>query len=335
MSKETLALVICTYQRPEAILRLLRALEHQTRPPEEVLVVDGSEDDSTETAMKQLEPDAGHAGPRYLRVEPQDRGLTRQRNVGIARTSGSLVAFLDDDTIPEPSYFAEILACFDRHEDAVGIGGYVTGVEWTRAVASHRKSLETFRLDGWQRREDYRWRARRLLGLTDAMSPGCMPPSGHGRPQSFLPPDRRDHSVEFLLGAATTWRRSVTDQVEFSPFFDGYGLYEDLEFSTRARAHGSLVVCGAARLEHCHEPLGRPNAFRYGHMVARNGWYVWRQRWPQPGLLDRLRWWATSILRAGIRLVEPLFGRGGGAALLDAAGRFTGLTSLLFRRPTP
>jgi GT2 family glycosyltransferase len=321
----SLSLVICTRRRPAALARLLKALEKQSEPPEEVLVVDGSPDDETEKVVLPL---SERASLLYFRVPPEERGLTRQRNFGVARCRGDLVAFLDDDTLPDPNYFQEIRACFERHPEAGGAGGYITGAGWKRAALSAKTPLGVFRFNEWERREDYRWRLRKMLGLADSMLPGWMPPSGHGRSLGYIPPDGRDHRVEFIFGGASCWSRRLFHRGHFSTFFEGYGLYEDLDFCLQISGSAPLYLCTRARLEHYHEPSARPSAFRYGEMVVRNGWYVWRRRWPHPPPLDRLRWWAVTVLLAVCRLID-LRGPGRFTSLQDAAGRFFSICKIL------
>ncbi len=313
----TLSLIVCTVHRPGPVGRLLAAVAAQTRRPDEVLVVDASADRETEEVVR------GFPGVAYSRVPAEERGLTRQRNWGIARTRGELVAFLDDDTVPEPAYFEEILACFGRHPEAVGVGGYIANeVTWTRA-ATGPAPLSVFRLGEWERREDYRWRLRRLLGLDSPAGPGRMPAMGHARSVGFFPPDGQDHPVELFMGGAATWRRDLLEKVRFSPWFEGYGLYEDLDFCLRASREGNLWLCTRARLAHLHEAAGRPNRFRYGEMTVRNGWRVWRLRWPSPSWMDRGRWWATTLLLAGCRLADPA----------ETCGRLWGAATLFWDRP--
>lgn len=321
-------MIVCTYRRPESLLRLLGALRVQTRPPDELLIVDGSPDAETEEAVRSL---GAFPGLAYFRVPPEHRGLTRQRNFGIERVQGAAIAFLDDDTVPAPDYCAEILACFDRHPEASGVGGFATEeVAWTRGEGDGRAPLSTFRYAGWQRREDFRWRLRRMLGLAGSLPPGRIPPFGHGRPVGFVPPDGEDHPVESLLGCAMAWRRRVFESLRFSRYFEGYGLYEDLDFCIRAAALGPIWLCTRARVRHDHAPAGRPAAFRYGVMVVRNGWFVWRRRWPEPGAADRLRWWATTLLLAAARLAGGSDRR---AALLETLGRLSALPGLLVNPP--
>lgn len=321
----SLTLIVCTYRRPGPVRRLLQAVASQTRRPDEVLVVDASPDSETEEAVRDL-------GVTYGRVPPEERGLTRQRNWGMARARGELIAFLDDDTVPEPGYFAEVLACFERHPGAAGVGGYIANeVDWRPAAGE--PSLSVYRSGEWERREDFRWRLRRLAGLDSPLGPGRMPPAGHARPTGFVPPDGADHPVELFMGGAATWRRGLLERVRFSRWFEGYGLYEDLDFCLRAGREGSLWLCTRARLAHLHDSAGRPHRFRYGEMVVRNGWRVWRLRWPSPSWPDRGRWWATTLLLAACRLGDAVRGPERSAALSEALGRFWGSVTLLWDRP--
>jgi GT2 family glycosyltransferase len=331
---EQLSLIICTYRRPAAVRQLLESLRQQLVPPDEVLVVDASPGGAT-TAVVRGQLEGWPAGNlHYFRPPPEQRGLTRQRNYGIAHAKGTIIAFLDDDTIPEPGYFAELRACFERHPTAIGVGGYITNeVSWRSVRAGKRPRLSTFRSGAWERRDDYRWRLRKLLRLDSPLPPGWMPRSGHARPIGFLPPDDQDQRVEFVMGGASAWRSDIFHRHRFSPYFAGYGLYEDLDFCVRAAHDGELYVCARAQLAHYHAPTARPNWFRYGSMVVRNGWFVWRRRWPAPPLPDRLRWWAITLLLAACRLGDGLRGPLRAQALSEAAGRIWGMFSLLLRAP--
>lgn len=326
--RRSLSLIICTYRRAKAVERLLAELQGQTHAPDEILVVDGSPDTQTEAVVEARQSPSPSPIVRYFRAPDEHRGLARQRNFGIARAKGAIIAFLDDDTVPVPEYFERILACFERNTDAAGVGGYIVEANWTRADRSTRPGLGSFCLDGWIRRDDYRWRVRRLCGLASPLSPGWLPPSGHGRPVSFLPPDGQDHHVEFVMGGASAWRRSVFQRHRFSPHFEGYGLYEDLDFCIRVAREHPLILCTAASLEHYHDSSSRPDAFRYGTMVVRNGWYVWRRRWPNPSGVDRFKWWATTMLLAGCRASDAVRGPMRRAALTEALGRAWGMMSI-------
>lgn len=325
----SISLIICTYQRSNEIRRLLKALMSQTRIPDEIIVVDGSLDNTTESVTKEfIEIFSGRLV--YVHVDKTDRGLTRQRNVGIKLAKSEIIAFLDDDTIPEPDYFEQIHACFLRHPEAIGVGGTITNeIEWKKAGSDNKPGWNVFRWEEWERRENWRWRVRKLLGLDSPLPPGWMPPFGHGRPANY-PPDGKDYRVEFVMGGCSNWRRSIFEKILFSSFFIGYGLYEDLDFCIRASRLGSIYQCTRARLRHEHALGGRPNRFKYGKMVVRNGWYVWRRRWNSPPFFDRVKWWAITLLLALLRLID--FRNQG---YIEAFGRFAGILSVLIAPPIP
>jgi len=333
-----LSLIVCTYRRPREVERLLRAVAAQSRVPDETLIVDGSPEDETERVVRALmcegDGEGVVRGLKYFRVPPAERGLTRQRNYGVARARCRVVAFVDDDIVPEADYFAETLACFGRHPEAAGVGGFITNeVEWRQSDGGVRAPSSLYRSGAWERREAYRWRLRKLLGLASELPPGWMPAAGHGRPVGYLPPDGRDHAVEFLMGCSFAFRREVFARRRFSSYFEGYGLYEDMDFCVRAAEDGPLYLATGARLAHYHAPAGRPSRFRYGLMVVRNGWFVWRRRHPQPPLGARSRWWATTALLAACQLADAVRGPERRQELAEVFGRVWGMASVLWRAP--
>jgi len=324
---QSISLIICTYKRPEIVKRLLESINDQIVLPGEIIVVDGSLDDRTEVSVSEV---TGPVSDRliYIRVDENDRGLTRQRNVGIRRAHGEIIAFLDDDTVPEKDYFEQLLACFDRHPEAIGVGGQIiTGSDWRPADLQKKPSNAAYRWENWEMPESYRWRIRKLLGLTSNLPPGWMPAFGHGRPSNY-PSNGNDYPVEFVMGGASAWRKDLFSSCQFSNYFIGYGLYEDLDFCVRASGIGQIFQCTSAQLEHYHASGGRPNQFAYGKMVVRNGWFVWRRRWPNPKLIDRIKWWEISLLLAFLRLIDW---RSQGTK--EALGRFAGCFSVLFNPP--
>lgn len=327
MSDSALTLIICTYNRPGPIRKLIDSVSRQSRPPFQTLVIDGSPSDSSERSLE----GASLAGLEYHRVPPEHRGLTRQRNFGIALATGNLISFLDDDTVPDLDYFEQVEQCLERHPEAGGVGGYLLERAWRKAPAGPPPG-NVFRSGEWERDDDLRWRIRRALSLAGKGQPGLMPPEGHPRPITFLPPDGRDYLSDMLPGGAMTFRREVLEREKFSLFFQGYGLYEDLEYSIRASRVAPLYLCTQARVAHYHAPGGRPNSFRYGKMVVRNGWMVWRSRWPDPGTGAKLRWWAVTVLLALLRLID-FRNTGHTRGPVEAAGRLAGAFSLLNETP--
>lgn len=329
------SLIICTYMRPEPLNTLLASVMRQTLRPDEILVIDGS----TDSATRDLLDLASFPSLHYFKVPDEDRGLTRQRNYGIARVSptSEIVCFLDDDTILEPEYFEELLSTYLAFPDALAVGGYITNeVHWTKMAAGDMPTIHEFCFDGWKRKDGSRYVLRKKLGLDTNVAPGFAPDFSNGRSIGFLPPSGQTYAVEQLMGGVSSFRASVFKRLGFSTYFDGYGLYEDADFSYRLLPLGKLYVNTAARLEHHHAPSGRPNQYRYGKMVVRNGWYVWRVRTPNPSLKAIVKWHAITLLLATVRATNAIFGTSGRKqALTESAGRFVAYAELFWNQPKP
>src|SRR5258706_11781700 len=85
----------------------------------ELIVVDQSDDRSTELAMAAL-PD-----PRLRYVSSTLRGATNGRNVGIEASSSEIVAFTDDDCRVAPDWAASIGRIFATDREAAVVCGRV------------------------------------------------------------------------------------------------------------------------------------------------------------------------------------------------------------------
>ncbi len=327
---DSLALIICTYMRPGPLLKLLQSIKEQDIIPDEILVIDGSKDAKTEIALKE------HAfnNLRYYKVEDENRGLTRQRNYGISRVSVSIdiICFLDDDIVLKKDYFKILLSTYKKFPEALGVGGYIVNeVEWEKS--NGKKSKDKFYFDGWMRNEPARFKLRRKLHLGPDSPPGFLPTFAHGRSVGFLPPSGKIYEVEQLMGGVSSFRTKVFDEFSFSTYFEGYGLYEDADFTIRVAKKGKLYVNTGAQLFHYHEASGRPNTFKYGKMVVRNGWYVWRVKYPKPKLKARIKWHATVLVLTLVRISNIFGKRKNNGALLEGLGRIWGWCSLIFNKP--
>ena len=160
-----------------------------------------------------------------------------------------------------------------------------------------------------------------------------MPSFGHGRSISYLPPSGKLYQVEQLMGGVATYKKIIFEKLNFSSYFEGYSLYEDADFSLRASRYGPLWINTKARLQHYHDPLGRPNLYDYGKMVIRNGWYVWRVKYPNPSIKARFKWNATALLLTLIRFSNIISTADRSGAFQESAGRIIGLLSLIVSKP--
>ena len=298
------------------------------------MIVDGSFDDATEKIFK----DKSFENLQYFKVSEHERGLTKQRNFGIKKASSEseVICFLDDDTILEPDYFQKLLETYTSHPDALGIGGYITNeVAWTKIAEDYIPNSREFVFDGWKRKEGSRFVLRKKLGLDSDAPPGFSTAFSHGRSVGFLPPSDAVYEVEQLMGGVSSFRRTVFSEHQFSTYFEGYGLYEDADFSIRVAKAGKLYLNTKAKLEHHHDFSGRPNSYLYGKMVVRNGYYVWRVKYPKPSLKVKIKWHAITLLLTAIRYTNIVDKSSvkRKEALTEAVGRTIGWWSLIFNKP--
>jgi len=325
------SLIICTYQRPNAIVKLLNSVQKQSLSPNEILVVDGSANDETAIIFKEKK----YKNLRYLKVDESERGLTKQRNIGIANVSKNIdiICFLDDDIVLTPTYFENLLDSYRIYPRAIGIGGYITNeVSWVKQQTESCPKNK-FCIDGYSRSEGMRFKIRKFLNLIDSTPPGFMPNYSHGRSVSYLPPSNKIYRVEYFMGGVSSFKKELFTQLQFSIYFEGYGLYEDLDFCLKASKLGKLYVNTAAKLAHCHEESGRPNRYAYGKMVVRNGWYVWRVKYTNPALKTVLKFHLNVLLLTGIRFLNSFYGNHKSEAFTESMGRIVGWISLFLNKP--
>ncbi|RAK22687.1 GT2 family glycosyltransferase [Flavobacterium aquaticum] len=325
-------LIICTYKRSQPLLKLLLSVKHQTLYPNEILIVDGSLDDFTKEMLTQN----SFQNLKYFKVDENDRGLTKQRNYGIARVqeASEVVCFLDDDTVLEPTYFEEIIKTYSLFPEALGVGGYITNeTNWTKTTSDYQAKVNEFYYDGWKRKEGSRFVWRKKLGLDSNRPPGCLPEFSHGRSIGFLPPSGKIYEVEQLMGGVSSFRKSVFKEFQFSTYFEGYGLYEDTDFTLRLSKVGKLYINTNAQLGHYHDASGRPNKYDYGKMVVRNGYYVWRVKYPNPSFKAKIKWHLITLLLTAIRFTNVATTSKRKEALTETLGRISGWFTLFFNPP--
>lgn len=325
-------LIVCTYKRRKALQNLLDSVEKQTVYPNEILIIDGSPDDETKCFLENYT----YKNLKYYKVDAEFRGLTKQRNFGISKTHNisEIICFLDDDTILNNNYFEYLLVTYKTYPDALGVGGYITNeIIWKQVTSEYVPTNSEFKYDNFLRIEPLRFRMRKKLNLDTNVAPGFSPLFSHGRSIGFLPPSGKIYPVEQLMGGVSSFKTEVFKTMSFSTYFEGYGLYEDADFSIRLAQKGKLYINTQAQLEHHHDVAGRPNLYNYGKMVVRNGWYVWRVKNPNPKLIDRFKWNAITLLLLLIRATNIINATKKKEAFTETVGRLVGFFSLVINKP--
>ncbi len=137
------SIVVCTFNRAVGLAQTLDCLRYQTYSNFEVVIVNGPSTDNTEDVLRLWDGIA-----RIDRCAHPN--LSMSRNIGIRAASGDIVAFIDDDALPEFDWLAQAVAAFDR-EEVAGVGGIVfdhTGMDLQyRFSAANRFGEAESRID--------------------------------------------------------------------------------------------------------------------------------------------------------------------------------------------
>ena len=101
--------VIPLYNGAKYIERAVRSVWAQTRPADEVIIVNDGSTDSGPQIVERLADE----GPVKLLHKPNG-GQSSARNYGVAHSKSSLIAFLDQDDVWYPNHLAELIKPFQK-----------------------------------------------------------------------------------------------------------------------------------------------------------------------------------------------------------------------------
>lgn len=262
------AFIIATRNRADDLVRTVESLAGQTVLPEELCIVDSSDETPTRARIEQIAEDAGIP---LDYVHPAPRGLTVQRNVGIDRTKGDPVFLIDDDVWLDPGCHEQILLEYERWGDDLG------GV---RAAPIHPARPPQISI---------LW--RRLFGFG-----GWWPEaSGKLRAGFYIEAFSESASVrrtEAFAGYFMSYRRKVFADERFDEALSGYGHKEDIDFSHRVARRYTLVQTPKARCHHFRSSSSRLSSHQLLRMNLANQFYLHRKLMPQTLRYKAALYWA-------------------------------------------
>jgi GT2 family glycosyltransferase len=191
--------------------------------------------------------------------------------VGIDRTKGDPVFFIDDDVWMAPDCHTEVLAEYERWGPELG-GVRATPVRPAKPSLITRIYRRIFGIGGW-------WPEA----------------SGKVRPGFYAEGVSDSASVrklEYFNGWFMSYRREVFEHERFDEALSGYGYKEDIDFSYRVSRRYSLVQTPKARCDHLKSPSARLNSHNLQRMNLANQFYLHRKLMPQDGVHKAALWWA-------------------------------------------
>lgn len=118
MTQPPVSVIVVSRGRPDALLRCLRGVSQQVDALFELIVV---ADPDGVSAVNQSD-----FADRVKVVTFDEPNISAARNLGIAQSAGDIIAFIDDDAVPEPTWLHFLAAPF-ADEAVAAAGGVVRG----------------------------------------------------------------------------------------------------------------------------------------------------------------------------------------------------------------
>jgi GT2 family glycosyltransferase len=268
MSDLSVSVIIVSRGRPDALRRCLTGVAQLQYRSFEVVVVACPEGIAETEQMEIL--------PEIKCIGFDEANISAARNLGLVHAAGEVVAFLDDDAVPEPLWLHHLVAPAAR-ADVAAMGGYVRG----------RNGIS------------YQYKARTL--------------DAHGTPQDvaidplqatvLVPPNGRAIKTE---GTNMAFRRDVlVDIGGFDPAFRFYLDETDVNMRLARAGHATALV----PLAQVHHGFAA-SATRRDDRVPRDlyeigaSWGVFqRKHIPKE---DRITHWATQRTSERRRLINHM-----------------------------
>lgn len=123
----SVSVLVCSSGRPDKLSRLVDALATGDRKPEQLVVVNGIQDGSGWQTTSAIERRAGEF-EQVVVVEHPNRNLASLRNLGIPHCTGDVVAFTDDDAVPDADWVFHLAGSHALLDTPAAVGGTVRGM---------------------------------------------------------------------------------------------------------------------------------------------------------------------------------------------------------------
>jgi GT2 family glycosyltransferase len=224
--------IVPTWNRSDLLQSILKNLAAQTRPPDQVIVVDNGSTDATPLVVREFAAD--------LIAFPENRGFAAAVNEGVRQARGEWLLIVNNDVILEPEWLERLVRSAEQ-ENAYFAAGKLL------------RTNEISVLDGsWDlvSRAAYAWRC------------------GYGRRDGEIWSVRR--KISFAPMTAALFHRRVFERIGLlDTRFESY--YEDVDFGVRcalAGIHG-IYEPAAVALHTGNATLGK-YGYRVMFLTARN-----------------------------------------------------------------
>lgn len=138
MSQPILTYIMAVHNIERYVAESLRSILAQSRPVDEIVVVNDGSTDGTVAAVESV------GGPVRL-IHQDQAGQSAARNRGVRESRGDFIGFLDGDDLIHPQKVERQLACFEAHPELVLVDAYTQNF-WSPEVPQEQRELV-----GWQK----------------------------------------------------------------------------------------------------------------------------------------------------------------------------------------
>lgn len=249
----TLSAILPTHERPASLRRCVESLLAQTRPPDELIVVNDGTDELQADLLVLLEA----TGWPLMVIRRSEASSTASRNAGLQAARCDVAVLLEDDLVLPATYLDTLASLYEADADHL-IGG----------IAPCIREPDTEGLTG-----------RAWVCISRLLGRGSWGPRHVASRYTVLPPTLAGRLVPArkLSAGGLSLRREVARRFEFDEMLSGYAWGEDRELTFRISPHYPLYRARELVVLHHREPGGRGNWRARGQACVSNTLHIARR----------------------------------------------------------
>jgi GT2 family glycosyltransferase len=250
-----ISIIIPTKNRKEDLLITLRSVIQQSCPPEEVVVIDQSQESCREGVLELFKTSGNKLDLIYL-WDKEIPGLAEARALGVKKSGGEIVFFLDDDITLDRNCIENLLKTYEENPHLGGIGGVDTSWANKSLWLLLAKSIFTCgpltgRRGGW-------------------FFTGWLPHYFHNRLTTPYP-------SWWLLGGIMSFKKHVVEEIGFDKQLVGHVFMDDVDLTFRASKKYCLVIDPKVRGYHRGGMVAHYNTKENYEKRISGEWYFFKK----------------------------------------------------------
>jgi glycosyltransferase involved in cell wall biosynthesis len=245
--------VIATANRKKVLEETLLSLLDQNFYPEEILIIDASDDTETESLCASIN-DTYPFSVKYHKAPV--KGAATQRNYGVSLAQNKYIFFFDDDVIFYPNCIEKLWAGV-QDKSVGGVNALIINQHYQKPG---RFSAILYRTLNGKKEVSY---AGKCFG-----------------PAFNLLPEFSNNAVDFvevewLNTTCTLYKKEALPKPVFGTHFTGYSFMEDLALSLTVGKSWKLLNCPSAQIFHNSQPSQEKSSVKtIAEMELVNRYYI-------------------------------------------------------------